>query len=247
MHPLSFYQKRVHLCATARGREMFAHVEDMTPARFDILYCIYRRRKAKDAAIIGYSLEQAKVTTALGLARQTIWKGVERLIELGFLTKAKDSPPRSRTNLLTITADGVRWMRAAINAAFSDRAPLPRDAPAAEAGGAPRYWRRPELADPLPPDATPPKKRWTPEERLFFFMKGEPLPRSTVGREVERTYTSLAWNRIGRSGQTGRRGKRDQHLLKLDSMVDEVHDVARALGNRVNSIYSIRFIEELDH
>jgi len=38
MHPMSFLQKRSHLCAVARGREMFEGVADMTPARFDILY-----------------------------------------------------------------------------------------------------------------------------------------------------------------------------------------------------------------
>ena len=246
---MSFYQKRAHLCAVARGREMFAEVEGMTPARFDILYCIFRRRKAKEAAIVGYFLEQARITEALGLARQTVWKGIERLIELGFLTKSKDQTPRSRRNILRITDAGVRWVRAAANAAFSDRAPLPRDAPATGTwmGTIPRYWRRPELADPLPPGVTPPKRKWTLAERLAFRLKGEPLPRSTVGREVERIYTSLAWNRIGRSGQTGRRGKREQHLLKLDDMVGHARDVALALGNRVDSIYTIRFFEELDH
>jgi hypothetical protein len=28
MHPMSYQQKRAHLCAVARGREMFAGVED---------------------------------------------------------------------------------------------------------------------------------------------------------------------------------------------------------------------------
>ena len=48
MHALSFMQKRLHLAATARGREMFAHIEDMTPARFDILYAMHQNMAGAD-------------------------------------------------------------------------------------------------------------------------------------------------------------------------------------------------------
>ena len=72
MHPLAFLHKRIHLCAVARGREMFAHVEDMTPARFDVLYAIHMGARST-----------AKICEWLGLARQTIWKMLERLSSSG--------------------------------------------------------------------------------------------------------------------------------------------------------------------
>jgi DNA-binding MarR family transcriptional regulator len=133
MHPLSFLQKRAHLCAVARGREMFAHIEDMTPARFDLLYLMFRGTR-----------ELAKITIALGLARQTVWKMVERLVELGLIEKDYASYPKRRI-VLFFTDEGRMRVRQAINAAFSERWPLPNAAPAN--GEVPRYWRRPELAD----------------------------------------------------------------------------------------------------
>jgi DNA-binding MarR family transcriptional regulator len=133
MHPLSFLQKRAHLCAVARGREMFAHVEDMTPARFDLLYLIFQGET-----------ELAKITAALGLARQTVWKMMDRLVQLGLIVKTNAQYPRRRI-VLWLTEEGARRMRWAMNAAFSERWPLPANAPADE--GRPRYWKRLELAD----------------------------------------------------------------------------------------------------
>src|SRR4051812_25267758 len=118
MHPLSFLQKRTHLCAVARGREMFAHVADMTPARFDFLYLMYNRKT-----------ELAKITYALGLARQTVWKMVERLVQLGLAVQTTPHYPRRRI-LVHFTAEGLRRTLQAMDAAFSERWPLPKDAPA---------------------------------------------------------------------------------------------------------------------
>jgi DNA-binding MarR family transcriptional regulator len=134
VHPLSFLQKRAHLCAVARGREMFAHIEDMTPARFDLLYLIFQGES-----------ELVKLTAALGLARQTVWKMMDRLVQLGLIIKMNSHYPRRRI-LLFFTQEGARRTRLAMGAAFSERLPLPKDAPAGD--DVPRYWRRPELAEP---------------------------------------------------------------------------------------------------
>jgi DNA-binding MarR family transcriptional regulator len=133
MHPLSFLQKRAHLCAVARGREMFAHVEEMTPARFDLLYLMFQGET-----------ELVKLTAALGLARQTVWKMMDRLVQLGLIVKRNAQYPRRRI-LLAFTKEGERRMCLAMDAAFSRRWPLPKDAPADD--DRPRYWRRPELSD----------------------------------------------------------------------------------------------------
>lgn len=231
MHPMAFYQKRAHLGATARGMEMFAHVPHMTPARFDLLFLIYRSSRELERQLgphsversCGYALSQATITETLGLSRQTIWKMVERLIELGVVTKSKDRHGLSRRNIVHLTDEGVLIVRAAINAAFSERKPLPRDAPARL--HVPRYWRRPEMADPPDPSAPP----------------------ARLGRDVERIYSSFVWNRIGRRGRTGRRGKGTQHLEKLDELIADAHAIAFTLGYRVSSIYTLRYTAELDH
>jgi DNA-binding MarR family transcriptional regulator len=131
MHPLAFFHKRIHLCAVARGHEMFAHVEAMTPARFDVLYAIHMGARST-----------AKVCEWLGLARQTVWKMLERLVELGLVSKEKWHP---RCVIVRFTVEGRRRFRQAMDAAFNERWPLPKDAPTE--GNVPRYLKRPELAD----------------------------------------------------------------------------------------------------
>jgi DNA-binding MarR family transcriptional regulator len=111
---------------------MFAHVEDMTPARFDVLYAMWRGESSQGA-----------VTRALGLARQTVWKMVERLVQLGLITKTKAY--RGRIDL-DFTEEGWRRFRQALDAAFNERWPLPKAALTTE-GDVPRYWNRPELSD----------------------------------------------------------------------------------------------------
>src|SRR5258708_6800924 len=98
MHPMSFMQKRAHLCAVARGREMFERVEAMTPARFDILYLIYTSHKKYIASNYGYKTSQADVRRALGLARQTVSKMVKRLVELGLVTSTPRPSYDPRSN-----------------------------------------------------------------------------------------------------------------------------------------------------
>jgi len=198
MHPMSFLQKRSHLCAVARGREMFDGVADMTPARFDLLYLLH---------------EQVSDVVS---GAQTVWKMVERLVELGLITKKKDSYGADRRrNILSLTAEGIRRIRQAFGVAFSERMPLPRDAPAAE--DVPRYWRRPELAD------------------VRRGRAGEVILPEKVGREVAKIYTSFAWNRAGKT----RRQKRRRYLDDLDRMMRFARDLADALGDSAAMIYPI--------
>ncbi|MBX3220742.1 MAG: MarR family transcriptional regulator [Labilithrix sp.] len=189
---------------------------DMTPARFDILYLMHRQRH-------GHWIEQAAVTRALGLARQTVWKMVERLVELGLITKTKDPLFHARRNILALTADGVRRVREALTAAFTETAPLPRAAPADAC--VPRYWKRPELAD------------------VDIDVNGLPAAPRKRGRELEKIFTSFFWQRL----YGGRRGKRFRHLSLLDETIELAKDLACALGNTSATIYSIRFSDSHDH
>jgi hypothetical protein len=68
---------------------------------------------------------------------------VERLFELGLITKEKGYPRGSVD--IHFTLEGVRRFRKAMDAAFNERWPLPKAAPTD--GHVPRYWKRPELAD----------------------------------------------------------------------------------------------------
>ena len=218
---MSFLQKRSHLCAVARGREMFEGVADMTPARFDILYLLHEEMVDVVSRVRSNTIEQARVRRLLGLSRQTVWKMVERLVELGLVTKKKDSYGADRRrNILSLTAEGIRRIRQAFGVAFSERMPLPRDAPAAE--DVPRYWRRPELAD------------------VRRGRAGEVILPEKVGREVAKVYTSFAWNRAGKT----RRQKRRRYLDDLDRMVVFTRDLADALGDSAAMIYPVR---EPDH
>ena len=213
---MSFLQKRSHLCAVARGREMFAGVADMTPARFDILYLLHEQVSDVASGARSNTIAQARLRRLLGLSRQTVWKMVERLVELGLLAKTKDvHGPDRRRNILSLTAEGIRRIRQAFGAAFSERLPLPRDAPAVD--DVPRYWRRPELAD-------------VRRER-----SGEVIPPEKVGREVAKIYTSFAWNRAGKT----RRQKRRRYLDDLDRMIAFARDLADALGDSAAMIYPV--------
>ena len=216
MHPMSFLQKRSHLCAVARGREMFEGVADMTPARFDILYLLHEQVSDVVSGARSNTIAQAWLRRLLGLSRQTVWKMVERLVELGLMTKKKDvHGPDRRRNILSLTAEGIRRIRHAFGAAFSERMPLPRDAPAGE--DVPRYWRRPELAD------------------VRRGRAGEVIPPQKVGREVAKIYTSFAWSRAGKT----RRQKRRWYLDVLDRMIVSTRDLADALGDSAAMIYPV--------
>ena len=217
MHPMAFLQKRGHLCAVARGREMFAGVADMTPARFDLLYLIHEKFIEAASGLKSNDMAQARIPWILGLKRQTVWKMVERLVQLGLVKKTKDRyGPDPRRNVLSLTREGMRRIRQAYGVAFSESAPLPRDAPAE--GEVPRYWRRPELAD------------------VRRDMFGQPIPPKKVGREVAKVYTSFACRRIPSSVPA----RRYRYLAWLDDMMMTSRALATALGDTSTLIYPMR-------
>ena len=217
MHPMAFLQKRGHLCAVARGREMFAGVRDMTPARFDLLYLINEQFIDVVAGLKSNQIEQARIPWILGLKRQTVWKMVERLVQLGLVKKTKDVRGLDpRRNILSLTPEGLRRIRQAYGVAFSESAPLPRDAPTE--GDVPRYWRRPELAD------------------VRRDMFGQPIPPKKTGREVAKIYTSFACKRIPSNVPD----RRYRYLAWLDDMMMTSLALATALGDTSTLIYRMR-------
>ena len=221
MHPMAFLQKRGHLCAVARGREMFARVDvEMTPARFDILHLIHEQFIDVTSGLRAYMIEQARVPHLLGLRRQTVWKMVQRLVELGLITKTKARCGLDRRrNILALTEEGARRLRQAYGIAFSERVPLPEAAP--KEGEVPRYWRRPELAD------------------VRRDIHGDVVPPKKEGREVAKIYTSFAWKRFSNRDPM----KRYRYLAFLDEMMMTSRSLAQALGDRSALIYPMRHPE----
>jgi len=218
MHPMAFVHKRAHLSAVARGREMLARVPDMTPARFDILYLIHEQRIDVASGLRSNAMTQAGIPHLLGLRRQTVWQVVERLVELGLLRKRKNEcGPDPRRNVLSLTEEGLRRIRQAMGAAFSEQLPLPSDAPAEAEKDLPRYWRRPELAD------------------VRRNLLGEVVPPKKVGREVARIYSSFAWKMVGPTEPK----RRHRYVQMLDDMIMHGIKLAKALGDRSTMIYPV--------
>jgi len=213
---MAFLQKRGHLCAVARGREMFARVADMTPARFDILYLIHEQVVEAATRVRSNIIEQASIPHLLGLRRQTVWEMVERLVELGLVKKTKNvNGPDPRRNILSLTEEGIRSVRQANGVAFTESTPLPSNAPTE--GEVPRYWRRPELAD------------------TRRDMLGQTIPPKKIGREVAKVYTSFAWNRVTANAPN----RRYRYLAFLDDMMMLNKALAVALGDTSAEIYPI--------
>jgi DNA-binding MarR family transcriptional regulator len=276
MHPLAFFQKRAHLCAVARGREMFAHVEDMTPARFDVLYAIYMGARSP-----------VRVREWLGLARQTVWRMIERLVELGLVEKEKGYPRGTVT--IRFTLEGAQRFRHAMDAAFNDRWPLPKDAPTE--GEVPRYWKRPELADdpairatarnrphvrprdgglPLAhaksaadtesaaaPTSGPPPGASLEERQQYFdslydgtYARPKPKPKPNakpaLPKKRGREVAKLLSAFAWSCCPRGPHPKRDRHLVFLDYLVSLAEGIARALGNEAWPLYPLRITEEMN-
>ena len=218
MHPMAFVQKRGHLSAVARGRKMFARVPDMTPARFDILYLIHEQRIDAVSGVRSTWMMQADIPHLLGLTRQTVWQAVERLVELGLLTKQKGAAgPERRRNILMLTEEGFRRIRRAMGVAFSEQLPLPSDAPIGSGEEVPRYWRRRELAD------------------VRRNLVGDVVPPKKVGREVAKVYSAFAWKMVGPKSPK----RRHRYLQTLDDMIMNGIELAAALGDRSTMIYPV--------
>ena len=119
MHPVSFQLKRGHLSAVRVGRGIFmgAKVADMTPARFDILFLIHNHLPKWISVLTGFSVEQREIKRRLGLSAPTISRMLKRLTQLGLVTRGRTGSD-ARRKVVTLTEEGVRRIRQAIQAVF---------------------------------------------------------------------------------------------------------------------------------
>jgi DNA-binding MarR family transcriptional regulator len=208
MHPLSYLHKRVHLSAVATGRRMFARVSDMTPARFDVLYVLYEHRRRWGVV---WPMWQAEIRRALGLRRQTVWKLVVRLQELGLLRKLRATDGDRRKIVVELTNAGLERIKQAYGAAFTESYPPPPGAPLGAVR--PRYERRIEREDAIRRGA------------------------ATVGREVAKVFTTFSWRKVGRR----RRGRTYRHLERLESMILDARAIAKAFGDTSALVYPLGY------
>lgn len=130
MHPISYQLKRGHLCAVAIGRRIFRGTKkpddpdfdgvlDMTPARFDMLYLLFHKRLGVYQPPHG--LPMAELVRRLGLARATVSKAVQRLVELGLVTLSYMNGS-ARNKWVELTREGVARIKRALYIVFTGRA-----------------------------------------------------------------------------------------------------------------------------
>lgn len=128
MHPLTYEAKRLHWNAVweairlyrAAGEEWKEEtLEDMTPARCDILQVVWDNnaddhefRRAEGLEAGRRSMHLADVRTTLGLAGATVWKCVRRLVELEWVT-LEPSKQTKRWVVVFLTDLGVHALRMA--------------------------------------------------------------------------------------------------------------------------------------
>ncbi len=97
-----------------RGKEAdedFDGVPDMTPARFDILFVVWRMK----------ILSQRVLCKQLGLHPSTISDAVERLVELRLVKCARVSDSDRRTKGVRLTDEGWRRLKRALHLLFTER------------------------------------------------------------------------------------------------------------------------------
>ena len=97
MHPLVFHIKRAHWRCLARLEPDIRHL-DMTCARFDVMHAIDSSEQR--------ALTQAQLARQLGVARQTIWEMVLRMVRHRLVTKSDD--PNIGRVVVRLTAKGRR-------------------------------------------------------------------------------------------------------------------------------------------
>jgi len=113
MNALMFVAKRVHLRTVAFGQGLVKAVKGMTPARFDLLYVLYRSRFSDGVIGVRAPLEVARtiggLARELGLHRTTISKMVRRLVEMGWLVRRRYARDR-RAVVVGFTEVGLRCL-----------------------------------------------------------------------------------------------------------------------------------------
>lgn len=128
MHPLTYQAKRTHWNATWEAIRRYRAcavnwneptLEDMTPARSDLLQTVWNNfadrhevRRAKGMEPEGRSMHLADVRSTLGLAGATVWKGVQTLVELEWVTVVP-CPHTKRRLVVHLTALGIHALRMA--------------------------------------------------------------------------------------------------------------------------------------
>jgi DNA-binding MarR family transcriptional regulator len=213
---------------------MFVRVEDMTPARFDFLYLLHRDAENNGTSFL------CSIRARLGLARQTVWKMAERLIELGIIVKKKVLvSARRRLVAVNLTELGEKRLRQGLGAAFTEEpelplaAPKPRDEDGNEVD-VPKYWRRPQLVDNIIDMIL------NGEHVTASFWGPGNLPKRVPkrhGREVTNIVNAFFLKRqpATLSALTRRRRRRGE----IGRVLTFMHQLAAALGNSARSIYKL--------
>ena len=140
MNALTFEIKQVHVRATASGVAFFKEaairlkkpmLEDMTPARFDIMQAVFlfdepdhQRRAASGSPAIPRLRSMTGLIKILGLAASTVSLGVKRLAEIGWLSVRRREEDR-RVADVYLTEDGLAALALAKQCLEYD----PRDMP----------------------------------------------------------------------------------------------------------------------
>jgi len=117
MNAIVFQLKRAHRSSVKAGRWLLQVVEDMTPARFDIMILIRnaglklnarteRKAKRRDTTLNFCFLEQRAIVQRLGLHKSTVSEALKRLKELGWITIERDYDD-GRANLVVMTQLGL--------------------------------------------------------------------------------------------------------------------------------------------
>lgn len=103
MHALSFAFKRANLTSVRLGRGLLAPF-GLTPARFDLLFVLFRSHIPR---------RQFQLSKELGISRATVCRTVARLEQLGFVQRIRYAFDR-RSHSIELTDFATSLMRRAI-------------------------------------------------------------------------------------------------------------------------------------
>ena len=108
MHQLPFILKRAHHATLSLLRPLAAR-NDLTPARFDLLYVLHRK---------GGSVEpyQFRIAQVLGLSRSTICKLVKAMEKAGLVERSREIIFDHRRRRVRLTRYGRRCVRRVLKA-----------------------------------------------------------------------------------------------------------------------------------
>ena len=95
MHFLAFRLKRAHQASLRISRQIASRYA-LTPARYDLLYMIWKSY---------FAPKQSKIRAALGVARSTVSRMLKSLEELGIVRRTKSDGDR-RTRRVELTPEG---------------------------------------------------------------------------------------------------------------------------------------------